>query len=393
MNIYIYNCSNTYNYGSMMMGENFINYLNKVSPNENVYYIETTDDSNIDRLTQATNFHDIQAVNMNSLFERKLSKYDYVKSYFGLKKILSEFAEKIDLVVVLGGDDFTEDYGWKSPLLNAMKFNIIKKSGVNVIMLGQTMGPFQSFRKPIMKKLLSGIDKIYPRDPLTYDYLQSFGLDNISLMDDLALLPLKMQKEDDGTKEYITFCPSELIYRYSKEGSRQDWIEFNLYMIDRLMKKYIDKKVVILAHVLKPEHVDDRLIAREIYDIVKEKYSDRIILEDRVLFPYEVRSYIQRSLFTVSSRMHPIISSIQCETPAIALSYSSKYWGIIGKRYDLDDFIIDIRHLTYTEMEKKFNNTIEKIEIEYNQVQLKMKENNVVATESIMKALNEISNL
>ena len=52
--------------------------------------------------------------------------------------------------------------------------------------------------------------------------------------------------------------------------------------------------------------------------------------------------------------MHPVVSSIQCEIPAIALSYSSKYWGIIGERYGLGDYIIDVRHLNYDEMKKKF---------------------------------------
>ena len=31
MNIYVYNCPNTFNYGSMMMGENFISAFNKIT--------------------------------------------------------------------------------------------------------------------------------------------------------------------------------------------------------------------------------------------------------------------------------------------------------------------------------------------------------------------------
>ena len=122
-------------------------------------------------------------------------------------------------------------------------------------------------------------------------------------------------------KQYITYCPSELIYRYSKEGTREDWIDFNLFMIGRIMNKYRDKKLVLLAHVLRPEHVDDRIIVNEIYSLVKDKYKDRVIIENNAMYPYEVRSYIQQSLFTISSRMHPVVSSIQCEIPAIALSY------------------------------------------------------------------------
>ena len=164
-----------------------------------------------------------------------------------------------------------------------------------------------------MKYLLNKIYKIYPRDPITYKYLKELGLENIDITDDLALLPLTKQEIKEKSKEYITYCPSELIYRYSKDAKRESWIDFNLFMIDQIMTKYKDKTLVLLAHVLKPSHVDDRKIARELYDLVIDKYKDRIIIKDKEMYPYEVRNYIQKSLFTVSSRMHPIISSIQCE--------------------------------------------------------------------------------
>ena len=38
----------------MMMGENFINYYNKVSKKKNKYFVETTDEINIKRLVKAT---------------------------------------------------------------------------------------------------------------------------------------------------------------------------------------------------------------------------------------------------------------------------------------------------------------------------------------------------
>lgn len=297
------------------------------------------------------------------------------------------------MAVVLGGDDFTEDYGWKDPMMYAIQFNLLRREGIKVVMLGQTMGPYYSFRIPVMKWLLRKIDKIYPRDPLTYQYLIGLGLENISLTDDLALLPLTKQKTKENSKEYITYCPSELIYRYCKEGNRKRWIAFNLFMIDRIMNKYPDKKLILLAHVLKPEQVDDRIIVNELYDVLKEKYSDRIIPKNNEMYPYEVRNIIQQSLFVVSGRMHPVISSIQCEVPAIALSYSSKYWGIIGERYGLGKYIIDVRHLNYYEMEEKFVELINKIEINYDQIQEKIKQNNKRAIISIRSTFEEIRDI
>lgn len=393
MNIYIYNCPNTFNYGSMMMGENFISFFNKISGTKNNYFVETYDEVNINRLKEATGIDEIYSVEMDSLFKKGTTNYDYIYGYLGLKRVTSNLVDEIDLVVVLGGDDFTEDYGWKGPILNVIKFNILKKAGLKVVMLGQTMGPYYSFRKPIMKFLLNNLDKIYPRDPITLDYLKNLGLKNIEITDDLALLPLTKQEEIEKNKMFITYCPSELIYRYSKEGGREDWIDFNLFMIDQIMEKYPTKKLVLLAHVLKPEHVDDRIIVNELYNLIKDKYKDRVIMQNDEMYPYQVRNYIQQSLFTISSRMHPVISSIQCEIPAIALSYSTKYWGIIGERYGLSDYIIDIRDLSYNEMKNKFIQIINKIELEYTEIQEKMKRKNKSAKENIMKTLNELAAL
>lgn len=391
MNIYVYNCPNTFNYGSMMMGENFISSFNKITDKKNKYYVETDDEVNITRLKEATGINEIYAVKQNSLFKEDTQKNDYILGYLRVKNVISKTIMNIDLVVILGGDDFTEDYGWKRPIVNGIKFNMLKREGLKVVMLGQTMGPYQSFRKPVMKYLLSKIDKIYPRDPITYNYLGEMGLKNIDITDDLALLPLSKQEIKPRSKEYITYCPSELIYRFSKEGNRQDWIEFNLFMVDEIMKKYPSKKLVILPHVTRPEVVDDSIIANELYALVESKYGDRIIIEKSEMFPYEVRNYIQQSLITISSRMHPVVSSIQCEIPAIALSYSSKYWGIIGERYGLGDYIIDVRHLNYEEMRTKFTQLLSTIESEYEQIQDKMHKKNKLANEIIMKTLIEIS--
>lgn len=391
MNIYLYNCPNTFNYGSMMMGENFISHFNKMTGEKNKYYVETDDAINTKRLQEATGIKDVYPVLKNSLFKKESKKKDYILGYLRIKNIISDFIKDIDLVVVLGGDDFTEDYGWKRPIVNGIRFNILKREGLKVVMLGQTMGPYKSFRKPVMKYLLSKIDKIYPRDPITNNYLKELGLKNIEITDDLALLTLSKQEIKERTKEYITYCPSELIYRFSKEGGRQDFIDFNLFMIDKIISKYPTKKVVLLAHVIKPETVDDRIIAAELYELVKNKYKNRIILENNAMFPYEVRNYIQQSFMTISSRMHPVVSSIQCEIPAIALSYSSKYWGIIGERYGLGDYIIDVRHLNYDEMRKKFVKLLNNIESEYEVIQQKMKDKNMLANKCIMKTLVDIS--
>lgn len=393
MNVYISNCPNTFNYGSMMMGENFITYFNKACGLENRYYVETRDDKNIQRLMDATGSSDIHPVPMDHLLRKGLSKYDYLLSLLKMKKITFDFLDNIDLVVVLGGDDFTEDYGWKEPILRAIEFNQVAREGLPVVLLGQTMGPYHSFRVPFMKNLLKGVSRIYPRDQRTYNYLNQIGMKNISLTDDLALLPLTRQQEEEGTKGYITYCPSELIYRYTIDGSRKNWIDFNLFMIDRILEWFPDKKLILLAHVLKPEDADDRVIVNELYNLTTDKYSGRIVAKNEEMLPWEARQLIARSALVVSARMHPVISAIQCLVPSISLSYSTKFWGIVGDRYELGRQIIDVRTLNYDEMKETFANMLECIEEEWVKMEGSIKRKNELAAMNIEKTLRELTDL
>ncbi len=382
MNIYIYNCSNTYNYGSMMMGENFISYFNMVTGKTNRYYVETEDEINVTRLKDATGINEIYPVAMNSLFRSGLNKIDYLMAFAGLKKVSSDFAKMIDMAIVLGGDDFTEDYGFAGPVVSAFLFDLFIKGGGRLVMLSQTIGPFHSYRTPAMKYLLRKVDRIFTRDKKSCEYLRSIGLKNTYLCDDLALLPLSRQKKQKRTDEYILFFPSELIYRYAMEGDRADWVKFCMFMVSHLLDRFPDKKLVLLPHVLKPKHVDDRIMVREL----QEADSSIIAVTDEML-PYEVRCYIQSSCFIVSARMHPVISAIQCKVPAVALAYSDKYQGIIGGQFGLEECIIDVRYNTYEGMKKSFVQRLDCIEKRKEEEVRKMQIFSEAAKESIMDAL------
>ncbi|MDF2999968.1 MAG: polysaccharide pyruvyl transferase family protein [Bacillota bacterium] len=401
MNIYIFNCSNTFNYGSMMMGENFISYFNAVSGKRHAYYLETDDEINIQRLKYATRYDEIHRVEFNSLFVKGFCRYDYLPGLLNLKKTVSAFARRIDLAVVLGGDDFTEDYGWKAPVLYGIQFVLLRKAGLRVVMLGQTMGPFRSFRVPIMRWLLGRINKIYTRDPLTLNYLDGLGLKNVGAMDDLAMLPLTRQDEAPASqeeiparpREYITYCPSELIYRYTREGSREKWIQFNLFFLDEVLCRYPDKKLLLLAHVLRPDHVDDRRAVRELQELLEAKHPGRVLKVDYEQYPFEARALIQKSYFVIAARMHGAVSALQCGVPSLTLSYSSKFWGVIGEGYGMRDYILDVRQMDDRQMREQSLRLLDQLEANLEIIGETLNGKNTSAEKSIVSALREIAAL
>ncbi len=151
------------------------------------------------------------------------------------------------------------------------------------------------------------------------------------------------------------------------------------------MNRFPDKELVLLPHVLMPKHVDDRIIIRELQEM-----DSRLIAMTKEMLPYEIRDYIQSSLFIVSARMHPVISAIQCGIPAVALAYSDKYQGIIGEKFKLEECIIDVRYNTYNEMKEDFVRCIEDTEKRREEQIKKMEIFGEIAKENIMESLKWI---
>ena len=359
MNIYILHASNTYNYGSMMMAENFIHYFEVKSNSENSYFVETDDiDNTQNRLRTATGLESITAVPMGSLYRKgAISKKELLLSLVLRLHVLSDLAMKMNMVIVLGGDDYTEDYGWRALVSQLLRINVIA-GRMKVYFIGQTMGPFYSFRRLLARYFLSKADAVMVRDKITYEYLQKMRLRNIDEIPDLALMPLTREAEALQKARYICLFPSELIYHYSKGQSRIECLDFYVRVCEYLASEYADYELVLLPHVLKPESSDDRVMARDIYNALGECVKARTILLENEMLPYEVRGYIKSSGFIVSARMHPVISALECGVPVICFSYSRKYWGILGEGYKLGDYILDVRSSTFDELFQNFRKAL-----------------------------------
>ena len=256
--------------------------------------------------------------------------------------ILSELTKEMDVIIILGGDDFTEDYGWKALVSMLLKINPVARAK-KLYFLGQTMGPFKSFRVHLCRYFFNKAKGIFCRDDITYNYLKELNVKNISKIPDLALMPLAKENNVNNLQEQICIFPSELIFHYTEKKSRAKCLSFYIKICNEINKKYPDKKLLLIPHVLKPDSSDDRKMVKDIYLKLKDSMKDKLLMYDNEMYPYQVREEIKKSSFIVTARMHPYISSIECNIPGVCFSYSRKYWGIIGEGYNLKDCIIDIR--------------------------------------------------
>ncbi|WP_322384110.1 polysaccharide pyruvyl transferase family protein [Clostridium perfringens] len=354
MKIRIEHASNPLNYGTNMMVTNFIYYLNKKRDNLE-FVLDVNNESDLENYKSQTGISNITSKNIdynflvsNNLFEKIKNK---IKREFLFnitsKKNIKKLIDSTDFLIVLGGDDLSEYYGVKS--LKREAYKIFKASKfINIYLVGQTIGPFSEKNKYIVKNMLYKT-KIYSRDVWTSDYLKKeFNLNNIEDSADLAFLDLPNQNNEYIcneilnkygllSNEYICVIPSGLYKSYCDD--REKYIDTWIEMINYIREKYKNKKIILFGHVLRDHTVDDRNIIKEIENKIND--SENLIFNYDKITPLQARFLLGNGIFTLTGRMHGAISTFQMGKPAISISYSVKYDGIICKGLELKELVVD----------------------------------------------------
>lgn len=358
MKILITHVSNTFNYGTAMMAINLIYYLNQNYDEKLEFYTDIIKDNDLDRIKRSTGIENIQKTNLevelhNLPIKKGIDKILYMP--VKLTKLFSIFnnfsinvIKNFDVLIVLGGDDLSEYYSKIILLGEFYKISKISKMR-KVILVGQTIGPFYAWRKKLASTVLKDID-IYTRDTWTYRYLkQDLKVDNLFDSRDLAFMKLPRQDDENIKKtiskynlkqnEYITLVPSGLYKSYTE--SYEDYIEGWKKIIIKILsnKKFSNKKIVLLSHVLKPKDVDDGKVINSLKLTFKDK--DNIVFVTEELLPDEARNILGNGILTITGRMHAAISTFQMNKPAISLSYSVKYKGVIGEGLNMNSLVIE----------------------------------------------------
>jgi len=288
--------------------------------------------------------HQNKIVNNSSYFSRIIN---YINNF-----ICGEYIKGVDLIVVLGGDCFTEERSTivYKDLIRLWLFSF----KVKVVMVGQTMGPFNNWKNRLScRYLLPRID-IFARDSWCYNYLQNeFSLKNkLHLSADLAMADLPLENNQEikrnilntynlNSKGYISFVISgiqtEGFYCNSREQYVSNWknIIEHVASIDALLTK----KIVLLAHTFKPYGEEDEFVKNMFNELSSDLQSRTVVVSERIL-QTRARLILGNGLFTITGRMHAAVSTFQMGTPAISLAYSPKYNGVIGNGLKRSDLII-----------------------------------------------------
>ena len=116
-----------------------------------------------------------------------------------------------------------------------------------------------------------------------------------------------------------------------------------------------------------------------------------LIIEEPIL-PIEARLILGNGYFTITCRMHAAVSTFKMGKPAICLSYSTKYNGVIARGLDMNELVIEAKNeqLWKTNLDKIIKEKIDYVENNYNDLKNKIKKEVSKCEKLTNKMLDEI---
>jgi len=346
---------NTLNYGSSMMAENLVYYLSKELGENTAFVCDSKSDEDLQRIKESTN---IKELSVDRLAGTEIPGRSALSKLVNYRRFLVEKVRKYENMgivgmIVLGGDDLSEYYAGSRIALELVRLRVFSKY-MRVFLAGQTVGPFSSWRVPLARRMLRDCI-VYTRDTLTKHYLlKDLRLKKVYESRDLAWLDLPMQndkniedsilaKYDLRPNEYIVLVPSGFAGQFTK-----NWARYNLRWLDIVnglgtLESLAKKKIILLGHVVQSDINDDRNVIRHIVNQSEVSSRQRIIPIFDEMLPVEARMILGNGYFTITGRMHAAVSTSQMGKPAISLSYSVKYKGVLGEGLGMKDLIIEAR--------------------------------------------------
>jgi polysaccharide pyruvyl transferase WcaK-like protein len=294
-------------------------------------------------------------------FLRKLvsalnKKESWTTEYQPIKKYLNS----TDIVLSVGGDNYTMDYEYPDHFLNLNNF--IKKSKKKLVIWGASIGPFPDDKElKIIINNLKQVDLITVRESLSFEYLKKIGVsDNVRLVSDPAfILPLDSQVYGDThltNKKLLGFNISQQIAQNRKSSKNGNTLEECIDFLKIIIKE-TDLDILLVPHVINFRNSNnDHEFMKEI--LRKLSLSGRISLISPKNDAMQIKFIISKCKYFIGARTHSTIAALSSGVPTLSISYSTKAVGINMDIFGSDSYVIDSKNFNAENLKKKFLNII-----------------------------------
>ena len=272
-----------------------------------------------------------------------------------------KYYKENDMVISIGGDNFTDDYGQPAKYFNSLVY--AKKAGAKTAIWAASIGPFKD--KTAVEKwtnIMKSVDLITVRENVTVKYLESLDItQNVQPVADPAFLltcknpeSSSFQLSESSIKVGIGL--SDLVSRYGI--GHNDYIKAFADFIQYLWKS-LDAQIILVPHVTdKAEGANDSAVCSEVQALLPESCPSVILSEN--YDACEMKYFISQCDYFIGARTHSTIASLSMEVPTITIAYSTKAWGINNQLLGTDEYVIPIQEVSYNKLIQYFTKLQEK---------------------------------
>lgn len=228
-----------------------------------------------------------------------------------------------------GGDGFSDIYGDKDFLNRMNQTFVLWKKNVPLIMLPQTIGPFEKKKNyDLAVKIMRYAKEIYVRDGKFTPELEKLGLRYTQTKDISSYM--EPEPWDIEIKEKsVGINVSGLAYSNTFNGLEG---QFDSYpeLINKIINHFRNKgcTVYLIPHSYgynNPIADDDMIACRQAYSRLFDKTN--VVLIDKDMTAPQVKYLISRMTFFLGARMHANFAAIYTGVPVFGTAYSYKFEG------------------------------------------------------------------
>ena len=268
-----------------------------------------------------------QIVYLWGVHRRLFCKYNIILPLLSFWRLI----RKIGFVAAInGGDGFSDIYNTETFMARLPETLFAMRTGIPVIQLPQTMGPFSEQRNyDLAVKILRYSKAVYVRDRKFINELDRIGI-RYEQTKDLSAYMSPEPWDIDIIPGSVGINVSGLCYCNTFRSLSG---QFNEYpnLINRLIEYFQGKGVHIYLiphsyHFGAPEDSNDDMVACEAaYNRLSSKKDVTFINQD--LISPKVKYVISKMSFFIGTRMHANFAAIYTNVPVFGLAYSYKFEG------------------------------------------------------------------
>lgn len=268
------------------------------------------------------------------------------------------------------GDSFSDIYGIKRFVLDALVKTAAVRANAPYFLGPQTYGPYQrGFVRTWARWILKKADVVYARDEQSQKAAGELSGREVALTTDVAFaLPYEKQELDTSEKIKVGFNPSGLLWAggYTHDNQFGLTIDYQQYCLKicEWLNRDPQYEVYLIPHVGTSDkgeggEENDCVVCR----LLQEKYPEMKIL-DEIHTPMDMKGYLAAMDVFIGARMHATIGAFSSGVATIPVSYSRKFEGLYGSL--AYEYVI---HALQYSTEEAVNKTISYIE-NYRELQL-----------------------